>query len=50
MLLSNILRWASVVVLVVTVHHQRLLRGRQGLHEEHLVMVLPFLFSVVMGL
>lgn len=38
----------SVVVLVVTVHRQRLLRGRQGLDEEHLVMVPPFLFSVVM--
>lgn len=38
----------SVVVLVVTVHRQRLLRGRQRFHEEHFVMVLPFFFSVVM--
>ena len=40
----------SMVVLVITVQRQCLLRGRQGLHEEHLVMVLPFLFSVVMVL
>ena len=48
MLLFSILFCPSVLVFVITVHRQSLFRGRQRFHEEHLVMVLPFLFAVVM--